>query len=166
MDPSVLFTDSTHIKANANKWKYKKKFVRRAAQQYKEELDQEVNEDRILHGKKPFTPKMKKVEEHETKESTTDPESGYYVKGEREKQFAYSCHTACDRHGFVLGMIVTPGNVHDSIVFPALLQTVTHHFGQPFAVVADSAYKTVPIAHHLLKPQRGERNVKNKRLLL
>ncbi|WP_235514046.1 hypothetical protein, partial [Exiguobacterium sp. Leaf196] len=32
-----------------------------------------------------------------------------------------------------------------------LLQTVTHHFGQPFAVVADSAYKTVPIAHHLLK---------------
>ncbi|WP_082478703.1 transposase [Exiguobacterium sp. Leaf196] len=48
-------------------------------------------------------------------------------------------------------MIVTPGSVHDSIVFPALLQTVTHHFGQPFAVVADSAYKTVPIAHHLLK---------------
>jgi len=151
VDPSVLFIDSTHIKANANKRKYKKKFVRRAAQQYKEELDQEVNEDRILHGKKPFTPKMTKAEEHETKESTTDPESGYYVKGEREKQFAYSCHTACDRHGFVLGMIVTPGNVHDSIVFPALLQTVTHHFGQPFAVVADSAYKTVPIAHHLLK---------------
>ena len=151
VDPSVLFIDSTQIKANANKRKYKKKFVRRAAQQYKEELDQEVNEDRILHGKKPFTPKMKKAEEHETKESTTDPESGYYVKGEREKQFAYSCHTACDRHGFVLGMIVTPGNVHDSIVFPALLQTVTHHFGQPFAVVADSAYKTVPIAHHLLK---------------
>lgn len=39
VDPSVLFIDSTHIKANANKRKYKKKFVRRAAQQYKEELD-------------------------------------------------------------------------------------------------------------------------------
>lgn len=89
VDPSVLFIDSTHIKANANKRKYKKKFVRRAAQQYKEELDQEVNEDQILHGKKPFTPKMKKAEEHETKKSTTDPESGYYVKGEREKQFVY-----------------------------------------------------------------------------
>ncbi|WP_157898494.1 transposase [Exiguobacterium sp. N4-1P] len=44
-----------------------------------------------------------------------------------------------------------PGNVHDSIVFPALLQTVTQHFEQPFVVVADSAYKTVLIAHHLLK---------------
>jgi len=51
VDPSVLFIDSTQIKANANKRKYKKKLVRRAAQQYKEELDQEVNEDRILHGK-------------------------------------------------------------------------------------------------------------------
>lgn len=45
-----------------------KKFVRRAAQQYKEELDQEVNEEWILHGKKPFT----KAEEYETKESTTE----------------------------------------------------------------------------------------------
>lgn len=71
------------------------------------------------------------------------------MKGEREKQFAYSCHTACDRHGFVLGMIVTPGNVHDSVVFPSLLQTVTEHFGKPFAVVADAAYKTIPIARRL-----------------
>lgn len=149
VDPSVLFIDSTHIKANANKRKYKKKLARRAAQQYKDELDQEVNEDRILHGKKPFTPKTKSVEERQIKESTTDPESGYYVKGEREKQFAYSCHTACDRHGFVLGMIVTPGNVHDSVIFPLLLQTVTEHFGKPFAVVADAAYKTIPIAHRL-----------------
>ena len=151
VDPSVLFIDSTHIKANANKRKYKKKFVRRAAQQYKEELELEVNEDRILHGKKPFTPKKRNPEEHEIKESTTDPESGYYVKGEREKQFAYSCHTACDRNGFVLGLILTPGNVHDSTVFPSLLESVTQHFKKPFAVVADSAYKTVPIAHHLLK---------------
>lgn len=79
--------------------------------------------------KKAFHPKMQKAEEHETKESTTDPESGYYVKGEREKQFAYSCHTACDRHGFILRMIVTPSNVHDSIVFPSISQTVTQHFG-------------------------------------
>ncbi|MEI4462293.1 hypothetical protein SZL87_07670 [Exiguobacterium indicum] len=81
MDPSVLFIDSTHIKANANKRKYKKKLARRAAQQYKNELDQEVNGDRILHGKKPFTPKTKSIEERQIKESTTDSESGYYVKG-------------------------------------------------------------------------------------
>ena len=41
------------------------------------------------------------------KESTTDPESGYYVKDERTKQFAYSFHAATHRYGFVLGSIVT-----------------------------------------------------------
>ena len=30
----------------------------------------------------------------EIKESTTDSESGYYVKDERTKQFAYSFHAA------------------------------------------------------------------------
>ncbi|MCY1689912.1 transposase [Exiguobacterium sp. SL14] len=57
------------------------------------------------------------------------------------------CHTACNQHGFVLGMIVTPSNIHDSVVFPSLLQTVTEHSANPFAVVADVAYKTLPIAH-------------------
>lgn len=88
MAPSVLFIGCIHIKANANKRKYKKKCVRRVAQQYKEELDQEVNENRILHGKKPFTPKMEKAEEYETKESTTDPESGYDEHYDR-----YLCET-------------------------------------------------------------------------
>lgn len=68
------------------------------------------------------------------------------MKAEREKHFAHSCHTACDRHGFVLGMIVTPGNVHDSAASPSLLQTFTKHFGKSFA---DAAYKTILIAHHL-----------------
>ena len=34
--------------------------------------------------------------------STTDPDSGMFVKGEHERQFAYEAHTACDRKGFVL----------------------------------------------------------------
>jgi hypothetical protein len=59
-------------------------------------------------GKKPFPPdKFDKEESKEIKESTTDPESGYYVKDERTKQFVYSFHAAADRNGFVLGMIVT-----------------------------------------------------------
>ena len=58
--------------------------------------------------------KFDKEELKEIKESTTDRESGYYVKDERTKQFAYSFHAASDRKGFVLGTIVTPGNIHDS----------------------------------------------------
>jgi hypothetical protein len=42
------------------------------------------NADREDHGKKPFPPdKFEKEEVKEIKESTTDPESGYYVKDER-----------------------------------------------------------------------------------
>ena len=49
--------------------------------------------------------------------STTDPESGVFHKGEHKKCFAYEAHTACDKHNFVLGVHVTPGNVHDSVAF-------------------------------------------------
>ncbi|RRN66663.1 IS5/IS1182 family transposase, partial [Peribacillus simplex] len=40
--------------------------------------------------------KFDKEETKEIKESTTDSESGYYVKDERTKQFAYSFHAAAD----------------------------------------------------------------------
>ena len=49
--------------------------------------------------------------------STTDPDSGMFVKGEHERQFAYEAHTACDSRGFVLGVEVTAGNVHDSVAW-------------------------------------------------
>jgi hypothetical protein len=45
-----------------------------------------------------------------------------YVKDERTKQFAYSFHAAADRNGFVLGTIVTPGNIHDSQILEPLVE--------------------------------------------
>ena len=41
--------------------------------------------------------------EKETKESTTDPESGWFHKGEHKQVFAYAVETACDKHGWILG---------------------------------------------------------------
>lgn len=41
--------------------------------------------------------------------STTDPDCGLFVKGEHKKQLAYEAHTACDVHGVVLAVEVTPG---------------------------------------------------------
>jgi hypothetical protein len=38
------------------------------------------------------------------------------------EQFAYSFHAATDRNGFVLGTLVTPGNIHDSAVFEELVE--------------------------------------------
>jgi hypothetical protein len=95
------------VKASANKRKFTKKVVHKETRAFQERLQEEINQDRENHGKKPFPPdKFYKEETKEIKESTTDPESGYYVKDERTKQFAYSFHTAVDRNGFVLGSMV------------------------------------------------------------
>lgn len=147
-----VFIDSTHVKASANKRKFEKKVVRKETRAYQERLQEEINQDRENHGKKPFPPdKFDKEESKEIKESTTDPESGYYVKDERTKQFAYSFHAAADRKGFVLDTIVTPGNTHDSLVFEPLLERVIKNVGIPDAAGADAAYKTPSITSYLLK---------------
>ncbi|MFD1778125.1 IS1182 family transposase [Fredinandcohnia salidurans] len=147
-----VFIDSTHVKASANKRKFEKKVVRKETRAYEAKLQEELNQDRIDNGKKPFSPeKFEKEETKEIKESTTDPESGYYVKDERTKQFAYSFHAAADRNGFVLGSIVTPGNVHDSHMLQPLVESIMDKVIKPFAVAADAAYKTPAICNFLIE---------------
>lgn len=147
-----VFIDSTHVKASANKRKFEKKMVRKETRAYEAKLQEELNQDRIDHGKKPFPPdKFEKEEMKEIKESTTDPESGYYVKDERTKQFAYSFHAAADRYGFILGSIVTPGNVHDSHMLQPLVEKVMEKVKKPIAVAADAAYKTPAITKFLFE---------------
>jgi transposase len=147
-----VFIDSTHVKASANKHKFVKKVVRKETKAYQARLQDEINADREAHGKKPFPPdKFGKDEDKEIKESTTDPESGYYVKDERTKQFAYSFHAAADRNGFVLGAIVTPGNIHDSSVLEPLLEKVIEKHGKPVVVAADAGYKTPAVAQYIFE---------------
>jgi transposase len=147
-----VFIDSTHVKASANKRKFEKKIVRKESKAYQARLVDEINSDREEHGKNPFPPdKFEKEETKEIKESTTDPESGYYVKDERTKQFAYSFHTAADRNGFILGTIVTPGNVHDSTMLEPLVEMVIENSGKPAAIAADAGYKTPAIAQYLIE---------------
>ena len=87
--------------------------------------------------------------------STTDPDCGLFVKGEHKRQFAYEAHTACDKNGFVLETVVTPGNVHDSVAFDEVYDKVTENFPQVEAVVADAAYKTP----HICKKVFGDGRV-------
>lgn len=60
IDGTTLFTDSTHIKANANKHKFKKEFVAPSILNYLEELEKDVNKDRLDHNKEPLNKKLKK----------------------------------------------------------------------------------------------------------
>ena len=64
-----------------------------------------------------------------------------FVKGEHERQFAYEAHTACDRNGFILGVEVTAGNVHDSVAWDKVYEEVTAKHEVKF-VTMDAGYKT------------------------
>lgn len=110
-----VFVDSTHIKAYANKNKKEEIVVKESLSKYERLLNEEINAIRQTEHKKELI--MEDTKETTKKISKTDPESGYYVKGEHEKCFAYSVQTACDENGFVLGSVVLPGNVHDSQSF-------------------------------------------------
>lgn len=169
--PGVVFVDGTHIKANANLKKTVKEEVPIEAKRYAKELMEEVNKDREAHGKRPFdddeddseppaTPKKKlKKRKKEEKEktvvkSTTDPDCGLFVKGDHKKQLAYEAHTACDVHGVVLAVEVTPGNVHDSIAFDDVYDKVVEKFPEVRTFVADSAYKTPHICKMVFSDNR------------
>ena len=86
--------------------------------------------------------------------SVTDPDSGLFAKGDHKRKFAYEAHTACDKNGFVLETVATPGNVHDSVAFDAVYDNVTEKFPQVETIVADSAYKTPHICKKVFNDGR------------
>lgn len=157
IEADVVFIDSTHVKANANKNKHIKKAAKKQASKYKDELMKEINEDRKAHGKSLFdddnddensTPGS--GEERIVKESTTDPESGLFRKGEKERCFAYGVTVACERNNFVLGLDVTPGNVHDSQSFSGVFKKVRAKYPEIEEAVADAAYKTPGVCREII----------------
>ena len=77
-----------------------------------------------------------------------------FVKGEHERQFAYEAHTVCDKSGFVLGVEVTAGNVHDSVAWDAVYDEVTRKFNEVKFVTMDAGYKTPWIAKKTIEDGR------------
>ena len=150
IDPSEIFIDGTHIKAAANNHKYKNVVVDQKAKFMSEQLDVEINLDRKKHAKK-FLKPAKKGEAKSKKQSTTDPDSGWFHKGEHKEVFAYNAQVACDKHGWALAYTVEAGNIHDSQAFPVLFAKL-----EPFSpefIIADSGYKTPSIAKFLLEKE-------------
>lgn len=54
IDPTNVFGDSTHVKANANKKKHDDKIVKITENIYSEDLKKDFNKDRVVHNKKEF----------------------------------------------------------------------------------------------------------------
>lgn len=145
IDMESIFVDGTHIKANANKNKYtKEEVIKISTKIYQEELDEEILNDRKKHGIKKLKEREEKRKKTVEKVSKNDPESGVFHKGEKEKCFAYSANTACDKNGYILDMVIEPGNVHDSVSYEGLHKKLKEnkHFNQIKNIVVDSGYAT------------------------
>ena len=161
IDPREVFVDATHVKACANSRKMQKRIAKEEALFYEEMLKEEINEDRKAHDKKPLKDKNDSDNQppssgndstisstKEIKCSTSDPESGWFRKGEHKHVFAYSVETACDKNGWILGYTVHPGNEHDSRTFKPLYDKIKDIGIE--SLVADAGYKTPAIAKLLI----------------
>lgn len=151
VDGTTLYTDSTHLKANANKHKFELKDVEKSTRDYLEALEEDVTSDREAHGKKPLKEKEAAPEIKETKVSTTDPDSGYMVREGKPEGFFYLDHRTVDsRYNIITDTFVTPGNVHDSIPYLNRLDRQSERFGfEIMAVGLDAGYFTAGICKGL-----------------
>lgn len=149
----TLYTDSTHLKANANKNKFKRQEVEGTAKKYLDELEEAVSTDRSLHGKKPLKPSKKKSKAKITRVSTTDPESGFLMRNGKEECFAYLDHRTVDgKYNIITDVHITSGNVHDSVPYIDRLDFQINKFGFDVKQVGlDAGYNSAYLCHQLCK---------------
>jgi transposase len=151
VDGTVLYTDSTHLKANANKGKYDLAMVAKSRADYWADLDRAIEAERALHGQKPLKQKERQPAVKETKVSRTDPDAGYMVREGKPKGFFYLDHRTVDAaHAIITDSHATPANMHDSIVYLGRLDRQVERFGFDVAAVGlDAGYATAGIARGL-----------------
>lgn len=156
VDGKILYSDSTHLKANANKNKFTNKVIEKSTKSYLDELNKAVAIDREEHDKKPLkdndddyddkAPPTKNI-----KESTTDPESGFMHRDGKPKGFFYLDHRTVDaKANIITDVYVTPGNVNDVEPYIDRLKIQKEKFGfEVEAVGLDAGYNTVKICKDL-----------------
>lgn len=147
----VIYTDSTHLKASANKNKYDLAELAKSRSDYWDALDQAINDDREVHGKKPMKEKTREPEVKQTKVSRVDPDAGYMVRDGKPKGFFYLDHRSVDGlHSIITDSYTTPANVHDSIPYLTRLDRQRQRFGFDVTSVGlDAGYATAAIARGL-----------------
>jgi transposase len=147
----VLYTDSTHLKASANKNKFEVARVEVKPVEYLAQLEAAIDEDRAEHGKRELKTKPSETSTKEIKVSRTDADSGYMVRDGKPKGFFYLDHRTVDgKHAIITDTHVTPANVHDSVPYLKRLDRQRGRFGFDVkAVGLDAGYSTAAIAKGL-----------------
>jgi hypothetical protein len=110
------------------------------------------------------------AETKEIRKSTTDPDSGFMSRDQKQEMFCYLDHRTTDmKFNIITDAFVTPGNVHDSVPYLQRLDRQIERFKLNVEAVAlDSGYLTNPIckglsdrelfgviAHRRYHPTRG-----------
>jgi transposase len=149
----ILYTDSTHIKAKANKHRKQTVTVEVTPKEYLKELDEAVDADRQAIGKKPFerdddppSPPTREIQQ-----SLTDPDSGQLHKEGKPDGFHYSEHRTVDsRHNVIVNVRVTPATTHDVDPIPDILRDIQRRLGTlPDYMGLDAGYHCATVAHQL-----------------
>ena len=148
-----LFVDSTAVKASSNKRKIKKEHVLVTIKDYLPEIDQLKETDEVLHerlkdkiGKEPKS----KEEYVEKVVPVTDSDAGIFKKEGHPEMPAYKAHAISDENGFLTGLDVTAGNVHDSQGFFGVFNSLPNKIiEEATALAGDSAYATPEISKTL-----------------
>lgn len=150
VDGETFYTDSTHKKANANKNKYDDEVVQ-VVKERRKWLEEEINEERLKQRKKPFEYKDE-IEEKHIKVSSTDKESGYYHRDNKEKGFMYLDHRTVDHKcNIIVDAYITKGNVHDATPFVDRAEYIKNTFNfniKKWAV--DAGYLTWDIKKYFI----------------
>lgn len=150
VDGTVLYTDSTHLKANANKGKYDLAMIAKSRADYWADLDRAIDTERALHGQKPLKQRERRPAVKETKVSRTDPDSGYMVREGKPKGFFYLDHRTVDAAHAIITDTHTTAIVHDSTVYLSRLDRQVQRFGFDVGAVGlDAGYATAGIAKGL-----------------
>lgn len=149
----VFYSDSTHLKASANKNRLDLHQVEQTPVAYLAELDAAIEADREAHDKRPLRPREESTELKEIKVSRTDPDSGYMVRDGKPTGFFYLDHRTVDgAHAIITDTFVTPANVHDSQPYLARLDRMRQRFDFDVTVAGlDAGYFTPAICKGLVE---------------
>ena len=164
----IFYTDSTHIRANASNSKYTNEEKETIITE-DESLLALINDKRVSKGQKPLKPADDKVVRKNTKISTTDPSSGYMHRDRKPVGFYHLVHGTVDgENNIILGLRVTPGNVHDSTVYIENLDEIFQTLEIiPTYVGADAGYFNLNVLEELaernLTPVIGPRKYAGKK---
>lgn len=160
----ILYTDSTHVKAKANKHKKNTVTIEKSPKAYMAELDAAIAADREALGKKPFDKKDNDdPPTAQIQQSRSDPESGQLHKEGKPDGFHYSEHRTVDsKNNIVVNVRITPANVNDVDPVPDILNDVEKRLGHlPTYMGVDAGYHSATTCHqiasHGIQPVVGYR---------